>query len=58
MGVIPRLVAAPLVGFLFPHLGWSGLFVFSTIMCFGFILFWLNLKNQNQQHAQILECFA
>lgn len=58
MGVIPRLVAAPLVGFLFPRVGWSGLFIFSTIMCFGFILFWLNLKNHNQKHVQILDCFA
>jgi PAT family beta-lactamase induction signal transducer AmpG len=58
MGVIPRLVAAPLVGLLFPRLGWSGLFLMSTIICFGFILFWLNLKSQNKHHAQILECFA
>ena len=45
-GVVPRIMAAPLVGVLFPHTGWSGLFLLSTLICASFVYFWFKVKKQ------------
>jgi PAT family beta-lactamase induction signal transducer AmpG len=45
-GVVPRIMAAPLVGVLFPHTGWSGLFLLSTLICASFVYFWLKVKKE------------
>ncbi len=45
-GIVPRIVAAPFIGLLFPRVGWSGLFIISTAVSFCFIFFWMNLQKQ------------
>lgn len=57
LGVFPRLIAGPLVSFLFPKVAWSGLFLLSTVMTFGFILFWIKLKIASQKNIKFKACF-
>lgn len=40
IGIVPRFIAGPLVGVLYPLWNWSGLFMLSTLISLSFILFW------------------
>lgn len=44
--IVPRLLAAPLVGFMYPRYGWSGLFLLSTMISMGFIIFLKRLPQK------------
>lgn len=45
VGMVPRFIAAPLVGLLYPHFGWSSLFLLSGFVSMAFIGFWRRLPK-------------
>lgn len=45
VGIFPRFIAAPLVGLIYPHYGWSSLFLLSSVVSLCFIGFWKRLPK-------------